>query len=80
MSAAMAENMMQTPTGQFALQWPDPQLFPKFLDKMGKMLSEDDDWSKDMRSIDSGGALNTGRGWFEDFDRARPLQEGRPDA
>lgn len=50
-SAAMAENMMQTPTGQFSRQWPQPQLFPKFLDKMGKMLSEDYDWSKDVAQL-----------------------------
>lgn len=50
-SAAMAENMMHTPAGQFSLQWPEPQLFPKFLDKMGKMLSEDYDWSKDIAQL-----------------------------
>jgi hypothetical protein len=40
-SAAMAENMMQTPTGKFSKQWPELQRFPQFLDKMGNMLSED---------------------------------------
>jgi pimeloyl-ACP methyl ester carboxylesterase len=34
--AAMAENMMQTPTGKLSKQWPEPQRFPQFLDKMGK--------------------------------------------
>jgi pimeloyl-ACP methyl ester carboxylesterase len=43
--AAMADNMMQTPTGRFSRQWPEPHRFPQFLDKMGKMLSEDYDWS-----------------------------------
>lgn len=43
--AAMAENMMETPTGKFSKQWPEPQRFPQFLDKMGKMMSEDYDWS-----------------------------------
>jgi pimeloyl-ACP methyl ester carboxylesterase len=43
--AAMAENMKQTPTGQFSKQWPEPQRFPQFLDKMGKMMREDYDWS-----------------------------------
>ena len=42
--AAMAENMMQTPT-EFSKQWPEPQRFLRFLDKMGKMMSEDYDWS-----------------------------------
>ena len=32
-SAAMAENMMQTPMGRFSKHWPDPQRFPQFLDK-----------------------------------------------
>ena len=46
--AAMAENMMQTPTGKFSKQWPEPERFPQFLDKMGKMMSEDYDWSADI--------------------------------
>src|SRR5579863_3137668 len=50
-SAAMAENMMRTPTGQFSLGWPEPQRFPKFLDKMGRTLSEDYDWSKDIAKL-----------------------------
>jgi pimeloyl-ACP methyl ester carboxylesterase len=46
--AALAKNLMQTPTGKFSMQWPEPQRFPLFLDKMGKMLSEDYDWSADI--------------------------------
>lgn len=42
---AMAEHLMQTPTGKFSKQWPEPERFPAFLDKMGKMMSEDYDWS-----------------------------------
>jgi pimeloyl-ACP methyl ester carboxylesterase len=49
--AAMAENMMQTPTGKFSKQWPEPQRFPKFLDKMGKLMSEDYDWSTDVAKL-----------------------------
>src|SRR5436309_9650424 len=49
--ASMAENMMQTPTGKFSKQWPEPQRFPKFLDKMGKMMSEDYDWSADIAKL-----------------------------
>ncbi|HEY6340352.1 MAG TPA: alpha/beta hydrolase [Bryobacteraceae bacterium] len=49
--AAMAENMMQTPTGKFSKEWPEPQRFPKFLDKMGKLLSEDYDWSADIAKL-----------------------------
>jgi pimeloyl-ACP methyl ester carboxylesterase len=50
-SAAMAENMMQTPTGKFSKQWPEPQRFPQFLDKMGTMMSEDYDWSADIAKL-----------------------------
>ena len=49
--AAMAENMMQTPTGKFSKQWPEPERFPQFLDKMGKMMSEDYDWSADIAKL-----------------------------
>jgi pimeloyl-ACP methyl ester carboxylesterase len=50
-SAAMAENMMQTPTGKFSKQWPEPQRFPQFLNKMGKLMSEDYDWSVDIARL-----------------------------
>jgi pimeloyl-ACP methyl ester carboxylesterase len=50
-SASMAENMMQTPTGKLSKRWPEPQRFPKFLDKMGKMMSEDYDWSADIAKL-----------------------------
>lgn len=49
--AWMAENMMQTPTGQLSQQWPKPQRFPQFLDKMGKMMSEDYDWSAEIAKL-----------------------------
>jgi hypothetical protein len=47
----MAENMMQTPMGKFSKQWPEPERFPQFLDKMGKMMSEDYDWSADIAKL-----------------------------
>jgi pimeloyl-ACP methyl ester carboxylesterase len=50
-SAAMAENMMQTPTGKFSKEWPEPRRFPQFLDKMGKMLGTDYDWSADVATL-----------------------------
>jgi pimeloyl-ACP methyl ester carboxylesterase len=50
-SAAIAENVMQTPTGHFSKQWPEPQRFPQFLDKFGKMMSEDYDWSVDIAKL-----------------------------
>lgn len=43
--AAMAETMMQTPTGTLSRHWPEPQRFGQFLDKMGTMLGTDYDWS-----------------------------------
>jgi pimeloyl-ACP methyl ester carboxylesterase len=50
-SGAMAGNMMQTPTGKFSKQWPEPQRFPQFLDKMGKMQGTDYDWSADVAKL-----------------------------
>jgi pimeloyl-ACP methyl ester carboxylesterase len=50
--AAMAEPLIQTPTGQFSRQWPEPQRFPQFLDKMGRVLSEDYDWSAEIARLD----------------------------
>lgn len=50
-SRAMAENMMQTPTGQFSKQWPEPQRFPQFLDKLGKMMGGSYDWSADVKKL-----------------------------
>ena len=49
--ASMAENMVRTPTGQLSKQWPEPQRFPQFLEKMGKMLSEDYDWSVEIANL-----------------------------
>jgi pimeloyl-ACP methyl ester carboxylesterase len=49
--AAMAENMIQTPTGKLSTQWAEPQRFPQFLDKFGKMMSEDYDWSADIAKL-----------------------------
>jgi pimeloyl-ACP methyl ester carboxylesterase len=50
-SGAMAQNMMQTPTGKFSREWPEPQRFPQFLDKMGKMLGASYDWSADVKKL-----------------------------
>jgi pimeloyl-ACP methyl ester carboxylesterase len=50
-SAAMAENMMQTPTGKFSTQWPEPQRFRQFLDKTGKMMGASYDWSADVKQL-----------------------------
>jgi pimeloyl-ACP methyl ester carboxylesterase len=49
--AVMAEHLIGTPTGKLSKQWPEPQRFPKFLDKFGKMMSEDYDWSADIATL-----------------------------
>jgi pimeloyl-ACP methyl ester carboxylesterase len=49
--AAMAENMMQTPTGQFSQHWPEPRRFPQFLDKLGKLMGASYDWSAEVKSL-----------------------------
>jgi pimeloyl-ACP methyl ester carboxylesterase len=46
--AAMAET---TPTYELSRQWPDPARFPRFLDEMGKMMSEDYDWTDEIKRL-----------------------------
>jgi pimeloyl-ACP methyl ester carboxylesterase len=43
--------MVRTPTGQLSLHWPEPQRFSQFLDKMGKLLGEDYDWSAEIAAL-----------------------------
>ena len=50
-AAAMADTMLQTPTGQLSRHWPEPQRFPPFLDKMGKLMGEDYDWSAEIATL-----------------------------
>ncbi len=49
--AAMAEQLMQMPTGKFSLRWPEPERFPQFLDKMGKMMGATYDWSAEVKKL-----------------------------
>jgi pimeloyl-ACP methyl ester carboxylesterase len=49
--AWMAAQMMETATGKLSQIWPDPQRFPRFLDKFGKMMSEDYDWSAEVARL-----------------------------
>src|SRR5438067_34870 len=49
--AALADALMQTRTGQLSKQWPEPQRFPQFLDKFGKMMGEDYDWSAEIAKL-----------------------------
>lgn len=43
--------MSHTPTGKFSKHWPEPQGFPQFLQKMGKMMSEDYEWSAEIAKL-----------------------------
>jgi pimeloyl-ACP methyl ester carboxylesterase len=49
--ASLAEQMMQTPTGRMSKQWPEPHRFPRLLDKLGRLLSEDYDWSVEIANL-----------------------------
>lgn len=49
--AAMAEQMMATPTGKLSKRWPEPGRFPRFLDKLGKLLGEEYDWSSEIAAL-----------------------------
>lgn len=49
--ASIAEQMMATPTGRFSKRWPEPGRFPRFLDKMGKLMGEEYDWSAEIAGL-----------------------------
>jgi pimeloyl-ACP methyl ester carboxylesterase len=49
--ASMADHLRHTPIGRLSVQWPEPARFPQFLDKMGKLMSEDYDWSADIAKL-----------------------------
>jgi pimeloyl-ACP methyl ester carboxylesterase len=49
--ASMAEGMMATPTGKLSKRWPEPGRFAPFLDKMGKLMSEDYDWTSEIAQL-----------------------------
>jgi pimeloyl-ACP methyl ester carboxylesterase len=50
-SATLAEHMAQTPTGKLSQEWPEPQRFPQFLDKLGKLMGTDYDWSAEVAKL-----------------------------
>ena len=50
-SGAMAEQMTKTATGRLSQQWPEPERFSRFLDKFGKMMGEEYDWSADLATL-----------------------------
>jgi pimeloyl-ACP methyl ester carboxylesterase len=51
LGASMAAQMMQTPTGRLSREWPEPERFPQFLDKMGRLMGEDYDWSAEIAQL-----------------------------
>jgi pimeloyl-ACP methyl ester carboxylesterase len=50
-SSKMAAQLMQTPVGMASLDWPQPERFPRFLDKMGALMAKDYDWSTEIRQL-----------------------------
>jgi pimeloyl-ACP methyl ester carboxylesterase len=50
-NASLADGLLQTPTGKLSRQWPEPHRFPQFLDKLGKLMSEDYDWSEAIAAL-----------------------------
>ncbi len=51
MSSKLADQLKGTPTGIAAQDWPQPERFPQFLDKLGAMMREDYDWSAEVRRL-----------------------------
>jgi pimeloyl-ACP methyl ester carboxylesterase len=50
-SSKMAEQLMRTPVGMATRDWPQPERFPRFLDKMGALMAQDYDWSAEIRQL-----------------------------
>ena len=49
--ASLAENLMQTQTGEFSKQWPEPERFPRFLDKLGHLMGTPFDLSAEIATL-----------------------------
>lgn len=49
--ASYADALKDTPTGQFAAEWPEPERFPQFLDKIGDTLGEPYNWSEEVKKL-----------------------------
>jgi len=52
MSAAADRRVSVPPTGIASRDWPQPERFPKFLDKLGELIVKDYDWSSEVRRLD----------------------------
>lgn len=49
--AALADTMKEMPTAKFSRDWPEPERFPQLLDKLGKLLGQDYDWSAEIKQL-----------------------------
>jgi pimeloyl-ACP methyl ester carboxylesterase len=49
--ASLAEGLMVTPTGKLSKQWPEPGRFASFLDKLGRLMGQDYDWSAEIAKL-----------------------------
>jgi pimeloyl-ACP methyl ester carboxylesterase len=50
-NAGFAKMMKDTPTGKLSREWPEPERFPTFLDKMGAMMGADYDWTTEVEAL-----------------------------
>ena len=50
-NSSLADALRETPVGIAAQNWPEPERFPQFLDKIGRLLSADYDWSAEVRRL-----------------------------
>jgi pimeloyl-ACP methyl ester carboxylesterase len=48
---SLVDSLAGSPIATFAREWPEPERFPKFLDKMGDVLSEEYDWSAEVKAL-----------------------------
>ena len=51
-NSKMADQLKGTPTGIATRDWPQPERFRQFLDKLGAMLAENYDWSAEVRRLE----------------------------
>lgn len=49
--SGIAESLSSAHVGKLAASWPEPERFPKFLDKFGKMMAEDYDWEAEVAKL-----------------------------
>ncbi len=50
-NSKLADALKETPTALAARDWPQPERFAPFLDKLGAVMTEDYDWSAEIRRL-----------------------------